>query len=59
LYFDIDDAIESESDDWGGELEEVVVIKWNIKRSGHLQDQATSHECPNAPTFWAMNKLQP
>jgi hypothetical protein len=27
LYFDIDDAIESESDDWGGELEEVVVIK--------------------------------
>ncbi len=27
LYFDMDDAIEGEDEDWGGELEEVVVIK--------------------------------
>ena len=27
LYFDIDDAIEEEHEDWGGELEEVIVIR--------------------------------
>lgn len=27
LYYDADDAIEGEAEDWGGELEEVVSIR--------------------------------